>query len=95
MAKIPSLEEREEFNQLTAITLALQLLEHRSQLPAQQHALVQTALQATDRLSHRLLDRVAERRRRAASVQAEHLQDHDDHHDRADDVQDAHLVRPS
>ena len=95
MAKIPSLEEREEFNQLTAIKLALQLLERRSELSDRQHALVSTALEATDRLSCRLLERVSERRRRAASVQPEHLQDHDDHHDRADDVQDAHLVRPS
>jgi hypothetical protein len=94
VAEIPSLDERDEFNRLTTIKLALQLLERRAELSERERALVRTALEATDRLGRRMLERVLERRRRAASVQAEYLQDHDDHHDRADDVQDAHLVGP-
>ena len=95
MGRIPSLEERYEFNQLTTIKLALQLLERRSELSDRDGALLHTALQAADRLSSRLPERVLDRRRRAALVQAEHLQDHDDHHDRADDVQDAHDRPPA
>ena len=58
MAGIPTLEQRDEFNQLTT-ELALQLLERRATLSDREHALVQAALQATDRLSARLLERGA------------------------------------
>ena len=94
MAKIPALPERDEFNQLTSIKLALQLLERRAELPPDQRKLLRTALAATDRLSARLLEGVLARRRQGLSVQAQQLQDHDDHHDRADDVEDAHRPPP-
>jgi hypothetical protein len=61
MARIPELPEREEYNCLTTITLALQLLERRTALSPQQRRLVGTALQATERLGDRLLRRAAER----------------------------------
>ena len=89
MARVPRLAERDVFNQLTVIKLALQLLEHGTPLSDHQRRLVDTALQATDRLGSRLLERVAEARQRALLEQAEQLQDDDDHHDRADDRQDA------
>ena len=61
MAGIPELPEREEFNCLTTITLALQLLERRTELTDRQAALVRAALEASGRLGDRLLGRAAER----------------------------------
>ena len=95
VATIPALAERDELNELTAIKLALQLLERRAELPPDQRELLRTALAATDRLGARLLAGVLERRRRGLSVQAQELQDHDDHHDRADDRQEHDLPFPA
>jgi signal transduction histidine kinase len=72
------LAEHDDLNELTAIKLALELLEHRTALSDYQHTLLDTALQATDRLNTRLLGRVAAARQRALLEQAEHLQDHGD-----------------
>jgi hypothetical protein len=72
------LAEHDDLNELTAIRLALQLLEHRTALSDYQHGLLATALQATDHLNTRLLERVCAARRRALLHQAELLQDRDD-----------------
>jgi hypothetical protein len=69
------LAEHDDLDELTAIRLALQLLEHRTALSDYQHGLLDTALQATDRLNTRLLERVAAARRRALRERAEHLRD--------------------
>jgi hypothetical protein len=95
VARIPGLDEHYAFTQLTSIKLALQLLERRSKLSDQDGALLQTALQATDRLSSQLIEQVDGHQRPAASVQAEQLQDHDNHHDGANQRNDAHLVGSS
>ena len=95
MARLPELAERDECNQLTAIKLALQLLERRAELPVDQQELLRTALAAADRLSARLLEGVLDRRRPGLLIQAQELQDHDDHHDRADDRQDHDLPLPA
>jgi hypothetical protein len=72
------LAERDDLDELTAIKLALQLLEHRTALSDYQHGLLDMALQATDRLNARLLGRVTAARQRALLEQAEHLLEHDD-----------------
>jgi hypothetical protein len=84
VARIPRAAERDEFNQLTAIKLALQLVEHRTQLSEYQRRLLGTALQATDRLHTGLLERVAAARQRALLEQAEHRRDRGDHRNRTD-----------
>jgi hypothetical protein len=81
--------ERDDLDELTAIKLALQLLEHRTALSDYQHALLDTALQATDRLNTRLLERVSAAKQRALRDQARHLRAHDHQHDRADAGQEA------
>jgi hypothetical protein len=68
------LAERDDLDELTAIKLALQLLEHRTALSNYQHVLLDTTLQATDRLNTRLLKRVSAARQQALRQRAEHFQ---------------------
>ena len=96
MGTPPHFEEREGVDHLAAIKLALQLPERKTRLSDYRRSLVGATLAACDRRSARRLERADARRRRPLSVQAEQLQDDDDHDDSADDRQNAVAAhRPS